>query len=472
MISDRKIWEKTWSGHKKTSKSNRKGVIVSIMAITKKAEEAKRLKDLEYPESFYYNEKQDSYILFIKSLAKNVVITGDTHRGMLAAYCGEDPRSVEDICMSFEIPKSVFAEWRIAFGVTRDSINLSDEEIESQSIDDSVRSLLEKKKFEINQKFNKLRWADTEKKAEKWETYQKDILEPVRDILGNWEPKVKTVAKPAKKVSGKELETFFCLINDWHAGAKCDEKKSFRKLSWNKDQFKAFVKKYTDDILGSINEVGARLDKIVCLLLGDLLDGLDGKTQKGTHLTQDVSKDEQFNLLVDGLIYFFDSLLANTNLNIDAFSTVGNHCGYQNHLVISLLEKYYRNEPRLKFTNFQSRTGVFRIRQSLFVIDHGDSDTYERAKIPNNAQRESYIQSLILANTREYGQVTSVYFVQGDLHKTNITEYNDFVFIMAGSPSRSLYADAHNWNSRPSQLAFYLADNGIKNYRIMYFDDK
>lgn len=441
------------------------------MATTKKAQEAQQIKSLQSAKSFYYNEKEDSYVLFVKSLCKNIVIPGDMHRGMLSAYCGEDQRSVEDICMSFEIPKSIFVEWKIAFGVTRDSVNLTDEEIEANTIDESVHNLLEKKKFEIVQKRNKISWEVTQKKAEKWDNYEYNVLSPVKKLIENWVPTVKGPAKSPKKLTGEEAETYFCSINDWHAGAKCDPKKSIRGLVWTKEDFKKFVVKYTDEVLSDITTLGARLDKIVCLLLGDLLDGLDGKTQKGTPLSQDASKDEQFNLLVDALIYFYDSLLKNTSLNIESYSTVGNHCGYQNHLVISLLEKYYRNEERVKFTNFEARTGVFRIRKSLFIIDHGDSDTYIRAKIPtNDKQRESYIQSLILAHVREYGEVSSVYFVQGDLHKTEITEYNDFVFIMAGSPARSLYADAHNWNSRPAQLGFSLDDRGIRNYRIMYFD--
>ena len=105
------------------------------MAVTKKSEEQKLIKDLEAAKNYYYNKDDDCYVVFIKSLAKNIVITGETHRGVISAYCGEDARSAEEICATYSIPRSIFNEYKSIFSITRDSLSLSDEEILDNTVE-------------------------------------------------------------------------------------------------------------------------------------------------------------------------------------------------------------------------------------------------------------------------------------------------------------------------------------------------
>ena len=418
----------------------------------------------------FYNEKDDKYIVFLKKLGRQIVIPGEMHRAMLQAYCGEDKRDVQEICAAHGFPEEYFNEYKNIFKWTRDGLPVSDEEIEAEEPKILAARLLEKKKFDIRQEFQKQSWRDTEKDAKLWQDFVANKVSPFKDILDSWKPpKLKQYNAPTVRRK-KGSKSYVMTISDWHIGAELKSLDSFRGQRWNKETFLCFFEKFMERNLERIRKEKQDLHEICILSLGDIMDGLRGETEKGTSLEQEFSREQQFNFALNILLELI-SRLEIFNLPIRIVSLKGNHDSLDNYILFSAIEKYYNESKGISFFNCSERSAFVEFKKTLMLIDHGAHDIMN-AKIPTQkTPREAYILSLFLSRPDLLNKYPHRYFIQGDLHHNEHIEFNDFEFIMVGSPARSLYSDANNWHSRASQSSFLVGEEGIEEIFRFYFDE-
>jgi hypothetical protein len=439
------------------------------MGVTNKSKEQSRIKELEYSDRYYYNKENDCYIIYIKHLAKNIVISGETHRGMLSAYSGEDQRSVEEICTSFNVPQAIFNEYKSVFGWTRDSMPISAEEIEVNSVEDSVSALLERKKFEIAQKFNKESWTKTQEQANKWREFEAKIYDPFVNYLNKWQPPKYTPYKAAAfRRSNKSL--MVCL-SDVHYGNYANKKYMFRDKQQGTQYVVDAIDQYANKIIQDVSDQRLNIETLVIASLGDILHSSNpqGMTTKGTQLRFDMLNEEMFDTAFDSLskfIYKLSQIAPKTKV----YATPGNHFGVGDNLLFKALSIYFRQQKNIQFEITYSHALSFRERNMFCIMTHGAHNTI-KTKLGAGNKLKMQAQSMIIHSQENMKGIKERIFLTADLHHQKVEEFNDFKYILVPSIVRGdEYSDALGLHSRPCQQTFLIDDNGIKSINNYYFD--
>ncbi len=439
------------------------------MAVTNKVKEIQRLRELESSDRYYYNKEADKYVVFIKHLAKNIVIPGDTHRGIIAAYSGFDQRSVEEICATFNIPQAIFAEYRSIFGLSRDSIPLSAEEVIENSVEDSVTTLAERKKFEIAQKYNKEDWSLTQEKSKKWDEFQIKVLNPFESFLSKWQPPKYVPYKPvAKKPGGKSLMVW---INDLHYGSSSNSKYLNRGKSQSTDYVVKAIDSYAKQVVQDVSEQKLNIDSLVITSLGDILHSANpqGTTTKGTPLRFDMLSEEMFDAAFDSLsqfIYQLSKIAPVTTVR----SCKGNHFGVGDNILFKALSIFFKDQKNIKFEQSYSHNIFFKEKGVFCVATHGAHDSM-KSKLGNGNKLKMQAQSAIIHSQENFKGIKDRIFVAADLHHQKVEEMNDFKYILLPSIVRSdEYSDALGMYSRPCQQTFLVDETGVKSINNYYFD--
>ena len=432
------------------------------MGVTNKSKEQSRIKELEYSDRYYYNKENDCYIIYIKHLAKNIVISGETHRGMLSAYSGEDQRSVEEICTSFNVPQAIFNEYKSVFGWTRDSMPISAEEIETNSVEDSVSALLERKKFEIAQKFNKESWTKTQADAEKWGAFEMRVLKPFESAIENIKPLPKFTSLKSKNESKNNL---IIGLSDHHFGQFSNSKFLFSKTQkgWTMADTHKAIDNYALELDKLVKSRTYKFNEALVFSLGDQIhQNYDGKTTKGTVIEGWPTSIEQWEnafAAYSKLLNYISQILPLSKV----ISLAGNHSAFGDTVLFKALEAYFRNNAGLKFEVHDARWSLTKVGRVGIIAEHGASPYY-KSKLPRaGAAREAYVQKLMWEKRKELKDCSQIIFISGDLHSFEHNEYGQFDQIVFGSlVGADQYADNQNLRSLPRQNALILEDDKLK----------
>lgn len=427
---------------------------------------------LEFGERYTYNKDSDQYVVFLKSAARNVVVPGATHRAMLKAYSNwtGEARSIDELCNAFEMPREYFEEYKSIMGWTHGHEPVTKEQLESTPTDKLVEDILSSKRFELNQKFQKEDWKETQKDAELWREFCNKRVDPFVEALANWVPPEYKGIPDCEFKATNSGKIFVVGAFDLHIGALAEGRYLFRGKTWNIETAKEAIMSYLSQIRREVENRIDGFDKAVLLMGGDIMHGIRGMTEKGTPLLCDKTRDTQVDAALD-ILTFFISGLAELFPSIEVHGVRGNHDGTEVYLLMKAIEAYFHTEDRIGFNIHSSRTAVFRIGPVLTLLDHGASDTY-KGKIPKAPKaRESYIQSLLLAHPDLLAGVKQKIFVCGDMHHTEQKEYNDFEYYMFGAmPLGDKYASDLNLDARPRQNCLVVDESGVRENISFYFD--
>ena len=418
---------------------------------------------LEGKDSPYYNGDTQQYIVFIKNLGRNVVVSKEQHESILRMYSNWDgeERSISEICRVIQWPRAALTEYLSKFGIKHDSLPLVDEDILEKSEEELVQQLLESKKFSVHQKFEKALWDKTREEATKFNLLKHRSFDPFEEFLRNWTPP--TLIKPDKLKlwEDKSDEVFVIGLSDLHYGAASKERYMYNAKSWGTEDTVKAVDKFASSIISSVENRKRGFKKAILLCLGDLIHSMYGKTARGTELTYDCIREEQFDYAMSSLTSFISRML-NVFDDIEVHATFGNHHYEVEMALFKALEAYFRTDERIKFNLYSSRPAAFKVDSTLFLIDHG-ADARERTYVPNGAKRQSFIQSLLLSKPELLTGVKTKLFCQGDKHHWENIEFNDFEFIMFSTILGSdEHAQVNNWKNRARQSCLVLNDDGLK----------
>ena len=139
--------------------------------------------------TYYYDESNDRYVTFIAAAGKMLAIDGDKHRAMKAAYSdmvGEGSTIVE-MARKFDMPKAWLDEYRRRHAWSHDMSPYTDEEITSTPVDDLVNDLVSRRKNELYTKFERQKWKQIEKDAEKYQNFEYEVLNEFKGIISEAE---------------------------------------------------------------------------------------------------------------------------------------------------------------------------------------------------------------------------------------------------------------------------------------------
>lgn len=420
---------------------------------------------IEVHPKYTYNHADDCYVINVKNRVKPLVLKGFKVRAIQMAISNAVTPSEtgREICAKYCLSEEDFDEIKKAFGLTRDSFPLTDEELTDSTVEQSADKILEEKRAAVYQAAEKAEWKETQADAEKWRQFQTGELDPFVNILETWNPISVNLQKPAKPTAvGKTGKTLVIGLSDLHFGAASKSRYMFNRPDWTTQDTVDAVSRYCSYIIQKINERKYQFDRIVLVSFGDVLHSVLGKTARGTELKYDCVREEQFEYALSSLQLFIASLYK-LNKNIEVHATHGNHNYEGDMAIFKALDKAFSTTPSIKFFHYSSRPAAFKIDSTLFLLDHG-GDSVERAYVPtgSDSKIQLHVQSLLLSNPEMLIGVKSKLFCMGHLHHWEHIEYNDFEFIIFGT---ILGADEHasvqNYKNRARQTCLVLDENGL-----------
>ncbi len=423
-------------------------------------------------EGYTYNKDNDKYVLFLKSAGKQIVVPGEQHRAMFRAYSNWDGKSqsVNELCKNNAFPVNWFKEYKSIFQWTHDLEPVTKEELNDVDPDKIVNDLIQRKRFEIHQKFHKADWKQTQEDADKWRQFQLSKLDPFQAALDNFNPKpIKPIASIKKN---KSKDVFVVGLSDLHFGAIADAEELNKGEDYNAVKSVEIIDAYTAKIAEDVANNKNGYERCVVCVVGDILHTLTGRTEKGTFLESEVLREAQFELAFNCLTQFFTRMIEIFG-KVEVQVVKGNHSGVSEYILFKAIQAYFNKEDKVVFHLYKCRSVVFKINNTAVLMDHGDSD-YIKAKVPTtDMARERYVQNRFLENTDKIIGCNSRIFIQGDLHHYQQHEYTSFEFYMFSSiVAGDRYADHLGLHSRPRQNCLVIGEEGVKASLHYYFDVK
>ena len=168
-----------WNGGKKTA-----GDSLYQSRNTPKHLKEKYAIDLPETSSKYYDKENDMYLTFIPNANQIVHIEGDQHRQMRIDYSDAGARlTVEQMSIKWSFPILWMRDYIKAYGWKHPMSPHTDEEIIEKDEDELVFDYLEAKRTAVQERSKQAYFANSMKKANKWDNFEQEILNEFREHL-------------------------------------------------------------------------------------------------------------------------------------------------------------------------------------------------------------------------------------------------------------------------------------------------
>lgn len=432
--------------------------------------------DLEQEEAAnkpYFNKTSGKYVVYIAALGRNIVVSEERHKRIVELYSDWDGegQTLNEVCRAIQWPRPVLTQYLKAFGITKDSLPITENELEQYDDEELTSRLHELRKFSLYQKFEKEDWTATRADAQKWRALSHRQLKPFEEAVKNFKLPEITNLTPKEFNSG-DPKTLVIGLSDIHWGSAANPIYLYNpKGGWDTQKTIKVVENYAESILESVVERNYSFDKVVILMLGDFLHSCSGKTGRGTELKFDCIREEQFDYALTSLIKFVGTVAPHFN-KCEVHTVGGNH-HYEAELgLYRAVDMAFRNIDFIKFNHYSSRPAPFLVDSTLFLLDHG-ADSVERTYVPTKeAQLRTHVNSLLVKRPDLTAKAKTILFCQGDKHHHKHIEFDNFEFIMFGtSVGADQHADTNNWNNRARQSCLVLDETGLKEILHFYTDE-
>ena len=417
----------------------------------------------------YFNPDSRKYIVFIKCLGRNIVVSEEKHKSILQNYTdwNGEGSTINELARQLGWPRQILVEYLKGFSITKTDLPITNEELAEHDNEELAARLNELRKFAIFQSFEKEDWNSTRADAKKWRSLEFKKLNPFKEVIDNWTPpEYKNIYILEKSVGNNVL---LSVLTDLHFGEEVNPEVTYRKLDVDSNTIAQRVLQLADRIIEDAENQG--LKEITVLSLGDILNSANsqGTTSRGTFLDNDMKAGVLFKFALDILAIFFDKLLS-VGVPIRVFGLTGNHDGALGQGFLYACAAYFRTMgDKITFEVSNRFIDKCYIENSLILFSHGAHDQI-RTKVPRADKIQPYAQSLIISAQKEKRHFNSSYLFCGDLHFSSTREMNDLEYILVPSiVGGSNYSDALNLHSRARQQTFLFGGEGIKSTNNYYF---
>jgi len=433
------------------------------------------VKEKTYPklkkgQSYHFNPVTRDYVVNLKSAGGLVPIPEDRLKGLMIAYSTEygQGKTVDQICEEYGYTKAVFDELRKIFKFTHTSETITDQELMEKDEDELVTDLLQQKRMGILQQLATSEWQKTQDDALKWREFQNDKLIPFQHVIAN--SKLVPLPSLKKGVAKNQDENFVITLSDVHFGLKAERDKLFYGSDYNIETVRAIVDKYLLDIQETLSNRDRKIEQATILVVGDILHGLRGHTEKGTPLVSDVIGEDQFMAARESLTRFVDGI-SNLFNRVDIHVVKGNHAGMDEYILFDSIQGRFTGRPHVKFHLYKALTASFKIGSSYVILTHGASDKI-KAQVPQGKQaREQYFLNMMADEPEKLVGSKGRYVFQGDLHHYERKEYTQFEYIMLPTTVTGCdYSDHKGFNNRAAQKCFVFNNTGLVEEHTYYFE--
>ena len=362
-------------------------------------------KDYYYDKKYIYDKANDFYVVFLRSSPKPVKVTGEKHRSIVRAYSNWDgqPSSINQICRMYNFPRNILVEYLRAFGITHDSEPFSREEVLERDPDEMVQEALQDRRQALYTKFEKTKWNDLKKQANKWMHFEETVLLALKNALGNHE--AYTVPR-LDMVDATSPYAFIISATDFHWGMYSwdDETGS----GFNREIAEARLHEHTSRIL---SRLPGRPEKIVVAVGSDWfhIDGQTATTTRGTPQDVDGSPTE---ILITGceLTRQHIDMLAQV-APVEVVLMAGNHDRHNSFALLLYLDAWYRNQDHVTVIKDWKPRVYTTYGKTLIGFHHGDKTKTKDLGV-----------CMAKEARREWGAADYHIFFGGHLHHHHVQE--------------------------------------------------
>jgi hypothetical protein len=268
--------------------------------------------------------------------------------------------------------------------------------------------------------------------------------------------------KSSHKYESKLLNNY---ITDVHAGM--DASGGFMNYDWNSKLLIEAFNTNLNDVLTQYNIYG-RFEAINIIDLGDTLDGYEGLTTRGGHqLPQNMTTEQQFQLVLDVYLNYIEALLKHDVCNklIITRVTNDNHGGTLNQLngnaLQTILTRLYP-KANIEFRILSDFMSFNVYGEHAEVFTHGKDKIFMKANMPYDLTPKwtNYLNSVF----KRWGiSNKKIRVYKGDLHRLGMSDNQFFQYynMQAFSPP-SGWAQ-HNFGANASGYSIHIFDKNRTN---------
>lgn len=425
---------------------------------------------VESSEKYTFNSANRKYIFHSeKKLGQNYVLDESKVDTIIKLYSDFDknPFTAGQIAQRTSTPKKVVEFVIQALGINHKSIPYTDEKIEQLTEDKIIGDMLLEKRTNIEQKFERIEWKNTQEDADKWRQTQMGILTPIKSFVDSFSfRKIKKTTSKRNKITENDFVAVYG-VSDTHFGNIHPTNNSYNQPVYGFDDIKLSFESYLCQIQGDLDKRKHPPSKAIIVFGGDILHSLNSFTSRGTQLQDGIWGIEQYKIAFETLSFFIGEMQNKfDNLQIKAASS--NHDMLGDWILLYSLSQVF---PDIDFQIATNRWIDFTIDGNLFILEHGASGKVRGGNIPDSGTaRESFVQDLFINASKKYDNIQRWILLCGDRHTVQYGEYNNFEFFRFSTPVRGdSYADSLNLKNRPRFNSFIVDEKGIKeiiNYYI------
>jgi hypothetical protein len=308
-----------------------------------------------------------------------------------------------------------------AFNITKQSIPVAPHIIEENNQEHVIDLIFRNKENNLLKKIE----LDRSKKTEQLlKDAQKELVD-LKSKFKDWESLINNLniddIEPFEikfeETDGEKALVVF--LSDQHVGAHTKEE-SIYDNDYNEKEFNNRMIKTLEMVRGQLALYG-RFDRIFIVNLGDALDGFNGQTTRGGHgLPQNLNNRGQFNVYLEGMIKFFETLYEMDAANNIDYYCVGddNHSGDFGFFANKALEIYLSIKfPNMVIDIFDKFIGTMEYGDHMYILSHGKDkeDKKHGFKLELNPATENFFNEYVHRKNIKNKHIT---VACGDLHQS------------------------------------------------------
>lgn len=317
---------------------------------------------------YFYTKATDAYVTFLSRSQQPLVVPGDVHRAMKRAYSNwdGDPKSINQICREFSIPRPWFIEYKSIHGWTHDSEPFSDEELLGRDEVDLVADALQQRRRAVTKKYEQARWREVEAHASRWLQFEVETLSRIEGMIDRT-PANRTVPRLDLKAATRPF-VLVASASDFHWGM----------YSWGEETGDKYDRKIAEDrLLSTTTEQIARLPgrpEYILVAVGSDWFHIDGDTHSTTRGTPQDTDGSPAEILITGCELARDHIdLLRQAAPVKVVLMAGNHDRTNAMALLLFLSAWYKDVNDVEvIRDFKPRV-YHRYGDSLICFHHGDT---------------------------------------------------------------------------------------------------
>lgn len=300
---------------------------------------------------------------------------------------------------------------------------------------------------------------------------QDEMLHKMQQLIKELNKEKFKPPKPKKlHTSNKSKMTVELLFSDWQIGKTMS--------GYDSDVAIRRLQEYTRAAIGKINqhiELGYNVEKIVLVLLGDIIESAEKATKKGSSRSVDSSTPVQLQQAIKHLFVDLVVPLAALGIRMEVVGVAGNHDGVENGMI-----SYNPGSEHLSWTIYKTlellseQSEMIHVSYQIPVGYFSTVDYYGQTALYEHGYTLSATEAAL--NNRRNERMRQLkkyihYFRMGDKH--NICRFNDDTLVVNGAffgtdLEGTEYASIHGYSSIASQLMFFHVPR--KDRRLSIYD--